>query len=80
LKYVRIGQPATLTSDLYGGAVTYHGTVIGLGPGTGSAFALLPPAERDRQLDQDRAAAAGAHSGSTRRSSRRTRCGSGLFR
>src|SRR5229473_2418972 len=43
LEYVRIGQPATLTADLYGGAVTYHGTVIGLGPGTGSAFALLPP-------------------------------------
>ena len=43
LEYVRIGQAATLTSDLYGGAVTYHGTVIGLGPGTGSAFALLPP-------------------------------------
>src|SRR5258708_4063328 len=43
LEYVRIGQPATLASDLYGGAVTYHGTVIGLGPGTGSAFALLPP-------------------------------------
>jgi membrane fusion protein (multidrug efflux system) len=43
LEYVRIGQPATLISDLYGGAVTYHGTVIGLGPGTGSAFALLPP-------------------------------------
>src|SRR5216683_639320 len=43
LQYVRIGQPATLTSDLYGGAVTYHGTVIGLGSGTGSAFALLPP-------------------------------------
>jgi len=43
LEYVRIGQPATLTSDLYGGTVTYHGTVIGLGSGTGSAFALLPP-------------------------------------
>jgi len=43
LEYVRIGQPARLTSDLYGGAVTYHGTVIGLGSGTGSAFALLPP-------------------------------------
>ena len=43
LQYVRIGQPATLSSDLYGGAVTYHGTVIGLGSGTGSAFALLPP-------------------------------------
>ena len=43
LQHVRIGQPVTLTSDLYGGAVTYHGTVIGLGSGTGSAFALLPP-------------------------------------
>jgi len=43
LEHVRIGQPVTLTSDLYGGAVTYHGTVIGLGSGTGSAFALLPP-------------------------------------
>ncbi len=32
-----------LSSDLYGGGVAYHGTVIGLGPGTGSAFALLPP-------------------------------------
>jgi membrane fusion protein (multidrug efflux system) len=42
LQHVRIGQPVTLTSDLYGGAVTYHGTVIGLGSGTGSAFALLP--------------------------------------
>src|SRR6267142_2268969 len=43
LEYVRIGQPATLTSDLYGGAVTYRGTVIGLAPGTGSTFSLLPP-------------------------------------
>jgi membrane fusion protein (multidrug efflux system) len=43
LEYVRIGQPATLSSDLYGGAITYHGTVVGLGSGTGSAFALLPP-------------------------------------
>ncbi|HYR34992.1 MAG TPA: efflux RND transporter periplasmic adaptor subunit [Burkholderiales bacterium] len=43
LQHVRIGQPVALRSDLYGGAVTYHGTVIGLGSGTGSAFALLPP-------------------------------------
>ena len=40
---VRIGQPVTLTADLYGGRVTYHGRVAGLAPGTGSAFALLPP-------------------------------------
>jgi membrane fusion protein, multidrug efflux system len=43
LEHVRIGQPVTLTADLYGGHVTYHGQVVGLEPGTGSAFALLPP-------------------------------------
>jgi len=43
LQHVRIGQSVALTADLYGGAVTYHGTVIGLASGTGSAFALLPP-------------------------------------
>jgi membrane fusion protein (multidrug efflux system) len=42
LEHVRIGQPVTLTADLYGGHVTYHGEVVGLEPGTGSAFALLP--------------------------------------
>lgn len=39
---MRIGQPVTLTSDVYGGGVVYHGHVQGLGIGTGSAFALLP--------------------------------------
>ena len=39
---MRIGQPVTLTSDLYGGDVTYHGNVQSLGVGTGSAFSLLP--------------------------------------
>jgi len=43
LEHVRIGQPVTLTADLYGSNVTYHGRVEGLAPGTGSAFALLPP-------------------------------------
>jgi membrane fusion protein, multidrug efflux system len=43
LRNVRIGQPVSLTSDLYGGQVVYQGRVIGLGAGTGSAFALLPP-------------------------------------
>lgn len=42
LQDMRIGQPVTLTSDVYGGAVTYHGHVAGLGVGTGSAFSLLP--------------------------------------
>jgi membrane fusion protein (multidrug efflux system) len=43
LEHVRIGQPVTLTADLYGGRVAYRGQVLGLEPGTGSAFALLPP-------------------------------------
>ncbi|HTI45491.1 MAG TPA: efflux RND transporter periplasmic adaptor subunit [Casimicrobiaceae bacterium] len=42
LAAMRVGQPATLKADLYGGKVEYHGTVIGFGAGTGSAFALLP--------------------------------------
>jgi len=42
LRHMRIGQPVTVTADLYGGAVKYHGTVAGLGLGTGAAFALLP--------------------------------------
>jgi membrane fusion protein, multidrug efflux system len=42
LRKVRIGQPVRLTSDLYGGDVVYHGRVIGIGGGTGSAFALIP--------------------------------------
>jgi membrane fusion protein, multidrug efflux system len=43
LKNIRIGQPATLISDAYGRAIEYQGTVIGLSPGTGSSFDLLPP-------------------------------------
>jgi len=39
---LRIGQPATLVADVYGSKVEYHGTVAGLGAGTGAAFALLP--------------------------------------
>jgi membrane fusion protein (multidrug efflux system) len=42
LATMRVGQPATLKADLYGGKVEYHGTVVGFGAGTGSAFALLP--------------------------------------
>ncbi|SRR5579885_536899 len=42
LQHMRIGQPVTLGSDLYGGDVEYHGKVEGLGVGTGSAFSLLP--------------------------------------
>lgn len=42
LKDVKAGQKATLTSDLYGKDIEYHGTVIGFSGGTGSAFALIP--------------------------------------
>jgi len=42
LRHMRIGQPVTLHSDLYGSDVVYHGKVDGLGVGTGSAFSLLP--------------------------------------
>jgi membrane fusion protein (multidrug efflux system) len=40
---IRLGQPVTMTADLYGGAVEFHGKVLGVGAGTGAAFALLPP-------------------------------------
>jgi membrane fusion protein (multidrug efflux system) len=39
---MRIGQPVTLTADVYGGKVKYHGRVVGFSAGTGSAFATLP--------------------------------------
>jgi len=42
LAKVRIGQPATVVSDIYGDDVVYHGKVVGLDMGTGSAFSLLP--------------------------------------
>ena len=42
LDRMRIGQPARVLADLYGGHVEYHGTVAGVGLGTGAAFALLP--------------------------------------
>jgi len=43
LKGLRIGQPATVVADMYGGDIVYHGKVIGVGAGSGNAFALLPP-------------------------------------
>jgi membrane fusion protein (multidrug efflux system) len=43
LQDMRIGQPVTVNADIYGGKVTYRGKVEGLGAGSGSAFALLPP-------------------------------------
>ncbi|AVQ92327.1 multidrug efflux MFS transporter periplasmic adaptor subunit EmrA [Citrobacter freundii] len=42
LAHIRIGQPATVISDIYGDDVKYTGKVVGLDMGTGSAFSLLP--------------------------------------
>ncbi|MEC5218481.1 membrane fusion protein (multidrug efflux system) [Actimicrobium sp. GrIS 1.19] len=42
IAHMRIDQPVTLRSDLYGSDVSYHGKVVGLAAGTGAAFALLP--------------------------------------
>lgn len=42
LANLRVGQKVTLESDVYGGQVTYHGTIAGLSAGTGSAFSVLP--------------------------------------
>ena len=43
LQHMRVGQPVTVSTDIYGGKVTYHGTVAGLAAGSGNAFSLLPP-------------------------------------
>lgn len=42
LSSVRVGQPAEIIADLYPGTV-YRGHVESLAPGSGAAFALLPP-------------------------------------
>ncbi|ATE63041.1 efflux RND transporter periplasmic adaptor subunit [Rhizorhabdus dicambivorans] len=40
---IRVGQKVEIETDIYGGGVTFHGKILGLGAGSGSAFALLPP-------------------------------------
>ncbi len=42
LTHVRPGQPALIKADIYPG-VTFPGRVSGIRPGTGAAFAVLPP-------------------------------------
>ncbi|WP_413197352.1 HlyD family efflux transporter periplasmic adaptor subunit [Pararobbsia alpina] len=42
LTRMRIGQPVTLTADVYGSSVEYHGRIEGFSAGTGGAFATLP--------------------------------------
>jgi membrane fusion protein (multidrug efflux system) len=42
LRDMRVGQSATLRADIYGGRAVYHGKLVGLAAGSGTAFALLP--------------------------------------
>jgi len=42
LRDIRVGQKALIEADMYGSKVTYHGKVLGMSAGTGSAFSLLP--------------------------------------
>ena len=43
LEHIRIGQPVEVVADAYGSSVTFKGRVVGLNPGAGNAFDLLPP-------------------------------------
>ena len=43
LKHMKIGQNVTITSDMYGRDVVFHGKVAGLPGAAGNAFSLLPP-------------------------------------
>jgi membrane fusion protein (multidrug efflux system) len=40
---IHVGQPVVMQADVYGSSVDFHGRVLGIGAGTGSAFSLLPP-------------------------------------
>ncbi len=42
LTEVKIGMPAKVTADIYGGSVTYHGKVAGIAGGTGASMSLIP--------------------------------------
>jgi membrane fusion protein (multidrug efflux system) len=42
LRNLRIGQPAEVVADVYGGKFSYDGKVEGISAGSGSTFALLP--------------------------------------
>ena len=39
---LRLGQPVSLTSDLYGPQIVFHGQIEGIGGGTGAALAIIP--------------------------------------
>jgi len=42
LRDLRIGQPVDVKADIYGSHVRYHGKLLGMNAGTGSALAVLP--------------------------------------
>lgn len=42
LRRVRVGMPAKVTADIYGGSVVFDGKVAGLSGATGSSMALIP--------------------------------------
>jgi membrane fusion protein, multidrug efflux system len=42
LRDMRVGQPVKLRADMYGGSAVYHGKLVGLSAGSGTAFSLLP--------------------------------------
>jgi membrane fusion protein (multidrug efflux system) len=42
IENIRAGQPVSLTSDLYGPDMVFHGRIAGIGGGTGAALAVIP--------------------------------------
>ena len=78
LDKVRVGQPAELTSDLYGDAGRLSRPGDGLLRRHRRGVRHRSGAERDRQLDQGRAAPAGAHRARSARSSPPIRSRSGF--
>jgi membrane fusion protein (multidrug efflux system) len=42
LEKIRINQPASIKTDIYGSHFEYHGRVLGLTAGTGASLAVLP--------------------------------------
>lgn len=42
LRRVKVGMPARVTADIYGGRITYDGKVAGIAGGTGASMALIP--------------------------------------
>lgn len=43
LNKIRVHQPVTVHSDLYGEEALFTGKILGIGGGSGSVFSLLPP-------------------------------------